>query len=260
MMKAFLAFLLLAGTIDPGTPDQKHLDYGSQFQCVAKISCREQKSGAVCWASCVVISEHWVLTAAHVVAECDNWTVYVSGEKYPLDQVFVHEDFETGNGNDIAVGHSERKIALSFFPGLYGHEDEAGQVVSICGHGIAGTFSTGCVLADGKKRAGSNTVDYVDPKGLIVCSVGSGQTTQLEYMISPGDSGGGLFIGNELAGINSVVMSVGRAPLSKWGDESGHTRISKHKEWICERIALREGSGREGRAEEEGLEAETPGD
>jgi secreted trypsin-like serine protease len=265
-MKTLLAFLLLAGsvfagTIDPKASDQKHLDYGSQFECVAKISCRYTKSGVTGWASCVIISEHWIVTAAHVVAEAEDWVVYVSGEKYPLDRVYVHEDFETGNGNDIAVGHSERKIALSFFPALYGQEDEQGQVVSICGHGIAGTFATGHVLADGKKRAGSNMVDYVDPKGLLVCSVGSGTATQLEYLISPGDSGGGLFVGKELAGINSVVMSVGRAPLSKWGDESGHTRISKHKEWICERVAVREGPGGEGRAgKKEGLEAETPGD
>jgi hypothetical protein len=239
-MRTLCAFLLMTGlaiggTIDPRTQDSKHLEYGMQFDCVAKIACVEKKTGSNAWASCVIISEHWIVTAAHVVADAEAWTVYVAGEKYPLDEVIVHEGFASGGRNDIAIGHSERKFSMSFFPGLYGQEDEAGRVVSICGYGIFGTFDTGHVVSDGKKRAGSNMIDHADPRGLLVCSVGSGVRTELEFLITPGDSGGGLFIGNELAGINSIVMAVGRSPTSRWGEESGHTRISAYKEWIRER-------------------------
>ena len=51
-------------------------------------------------------------------------------------------------------------------------------------------------------------------------------------MISHGDSGGGLFIDNKLAGINSLVMSSDGKPDSSWTDESGHTRVSKFVSWI----------------------------
>jgi len=239
-VKTLCAFLLTAGiaiggTIDPRTPDSKHIEYGKHFDCVAKIGCVEKETGIDAWASCVIISEHWIVTAAHVVADAEAWTVYVAGEKYPLDKVIVHEDFASGGVSDIAIGHSERKFDMPFFPGLYGHEDEAGRVVSICGYGISGTFDTGHVVSDGKRRAGSNVIDHADSRGLLVCSIGGVRRTELEFLIAPGDSGGGLFIGSELAGINSVVMAVGRSPTSRWGEESGHTRISAYKEWIRER-------------------------
>ena len=237
-MTALLVFLMAAGTMDPGTPDQKHLDYGQKFECVARLSCLDKATGKPAWASCVIIGPKHVVTAAHVVDNAEAWVVHIGDDKFPLAEVFVHDNFrKTGVGCcDIAVGRvmGSKEFGLSFYPALYGHEDEVGKVVSICGHGIAGTFLTGSVLADGKKRAGSNVVDYIDSNGLMVCSVGSGVKTELEYLISPGDSGGGLFIGNELAGINSVVMATGRSPMSKLGDESGHTRISRHKEWIRE--------------------------
>jgi secreted trypsin-like serine protease len=54
----------------------------------------------------------------------------------------------------------------------------------------------------------------------------------LEFLIASGDSGGGLFIDNKLAGIHSCVMTVGKNPQSKYGEESGHTRISNFIEWI----------------------------
>jgi secreted trypsin-like serine protease len=52
-------------------------------------------------------------------------------------------------------------------------------------------------------------------------------------MIAPGDSGGPLFIGRELAGINSFTMA-DRGPLnSREGEETGHTRVSLYLEWIA---------------------------
>jgi hypothetical protein len=60
--------------------------------------------------------------------------------------------------------------------------------------------------------------------------------TELEFLIASGDSGGGLFIDNKLAGINSCVMAVDKKPDSTYNDESGHTRISKFIGWIKENI------------------------
>jgi hypothetical protein len=225
-----------AGTIDPSTPDSKHLDYGEQFSCVARISCREKSTEKMAHASCVIVGPHHIVTAGHVVSDSDGWIVRSGTSVIPLVDVWVHPQFRTGV-HDIAVGRSKEDFGLARYPGLYGDDNERGRVVSICGYGITGTFFTGSVISDGKKRGGSNIVDYIDTKDLIVCSVGSGVATALEFLIAPGDSGGGLFIGDDLAGVNSVVMvSGGRSPNSRWGEESGHTRISTHKEWILERI------------------------
>lgn len=231
--------LAVGGTTDPRVPDAKYVEYGAKFQCVGKISV-VQDDGVTAFASAVAIDPHWVLTAAHVVAGTDQWAVEFAGEKFPLDEMIIHERYsEDRFGNDdLALGHSPKDLGLAFYPGLYGQDNEPGQVCSIAGYGIAGTFATGSVLSDSRRRAGSNTIDNAE-RGCLICSVDEGQRTALEFLISPGDSGGGLFLGNELAGINSFVSASGRSPKSRWGEESGHTRISLHREWIRERIRER---------------------
>jgi hypothetical protein len=54
----------------------------------------------------------------------------------------------------------------------------------------------------------------------------------MEFLIASGDSGGGLFIDQKLAGINSCVMTTDGHTDSNHNDESGHTRISQHINWI----------------------------
>ena len=56
--------------------------------------------------------------------------------------------------------------------------------------------------------------------------------TELEFCAANGDSGGGLFIDNKLAGINSMVLAADKKTNSDYGDECTHTRISSYKSWI----------------------------
>jgi S1-C subfamily serine protease len=235
---AFLAGVAFAGTRDPGVPDSRHVAYGERFACVGLLECREAGTGRAMAASAVAIDPHWVLTAAHVVDDAEQWSVVLTGTTHKIVEVVVHDGFAEGKIGccDIAVGRVAEDLGLEFYPALYDRDDEEGKVVSIAGYGLTGTFDSGHVTSDDKRRAGSNVVDYVASQGLLVCSVGSGVQTELEFLLSPGDSGGGLFIGNSLAGVNSVVMAKGRSPSSKRGEESGHVRISTHKEWICEAI------------------------
>jgi hypothetical protein len=71
---------------------------------------------------------------------------------------------------------------------------------------------------------------------MLICSLKHGQKTSLEFLISHGDSGGGLFIDSKLAGINSCVFAEDKSLNSDINDESGHTRISINKKWIDEII------------------------
>ena len=105
------------------------------------------------------------------------------------------------------------------------------------GYGITGNFNTGAKVSDGKKRAGSNVIDYIE-KHILVCSASKpgNRITELEFLISNGDSGGGLFIDQKLAGINSGIMCSDKKLDSSYGDESCHTRISIHRDWIIKTI------------------------
>ena len=227
-----------AGTIDPSVPDSKYLEYGSKFGCVVRVEgvCGCGKGDKHMFhASGVAISKDWVLTAAHVVKGNMEVGIRVGDKLFPATKVLVHEDFldDRVGYADIALCHCPGDFGLDFYPGLYEDGDEVSKVVSISGYGSTGKFSTGVNMMDGKKRAGSNIVARTE-MDVLVCSL-SDRKTQLEFLIAPGDSGGGLFIGNRLAGINSLVMADDGKPDSDYGDESAHTRVSKFLDWIRER-------------------------
>jgi secreted trypsin-like serine protease len=222
-----------SGTIDPNTPDSKYVEYGSKFHSVVKLCCFDGK-GMSC-GSAVIIDPHWIITAAHVVENCHSWSVTVGGEQYKIDKVIIHEDYQTEvfGYNDIALGHVEKEIKLDHYPELYTDSDEVGKVCSMAGLGFTGTFNTGIKTADGKRRAGSNFIDRTERK-ILICSPSkrNEKITELEYLIGSGDSGGGLFIGNKLAGIHSSVIGYDGKPNSTYTDESCHTRVSLFHDWI----------------------------
>lgn len=227
----------LAGTIDPRVPDQKHKDYGAKFKNVVRIKgvCGKEDKKHNFLASAVIIRPNWALTAAHVIKDTSDVEIVVEEKKFPVVTI-AHKDFEEDNfGNyDIALCHSEEDFKMDFYPELYSDKNEEGKVVSIAGYGITGTFSSGAVRGDGIKRAGSNIVSRLE-RSIMVCVLND-KRTELEFLIASGDSGGGLFIENKLAGINSFVMTEDGKPNGDYGDESGHTRISLFYDWIDEKI------------------------
>lgn len=228
----------LAGTIDPSVPDSKYLEYGSKFECVVRVEgiceCEVGKKHGF-QASGVAISKNWVLTAAHVVKDRLNIRIRIGDSVFPTALVLVHEDFVDGRVGyaDIALCYCPGDFGLDFYPDLYGAKDEISKIVSISGYGSTGKFSTGFGQSDGRKRAGSNIICRTE-RDVMICSL-SDRRTQLEFLIAPGDSGGGLFIGKKLAGINSFVIAKDGKPDSDYGDESAHTRVSKFVEWIREK-------------------------
>jgi hypothetical protein len=237
-----LLFVLLffstsnAGTIDPSTPDSRYIEYGAKFHSVVKV-CGSYEDGKLFCASASLIDDHNFLTAAHVVKGAMVCFITVGEDSFPIKNIIINKSFEDAFGvGDIAIGHSEKPFGLKHYPPLYEKDDEKDKLCSIAGYGLTGTFSTGIYKSDNKKRAGSNRIDYID-SDLLICSPskkGEKDYTSLEFMIGSGDSGGGLFIDGKLAGINSCVMVAGRSPKSKYGEESGHTRVSKFIGWINE--------------------------
>lgn len=227
----------LAGTIHPSAKDEDHLAYAEGFPCVVEIMGMCRCGGDHEYhASAVAISPRWVLTAAHVVAGTKGVYIKIGDRKFPADKVIVHKDFKENSLGyaDIALCRCEGDFGLDFYPELYEGKDEVSKVVSVSGYGLTGTFSTGATKTDKKKRSGSNIVAESE-KDVLVCNL-TDRRTSLEILIAPGDSGGGMFIGNKLAGINSFVSSKDGKPDSGYGDESAHTRVSKFADWVRENM------------------------
>lgn len=241
MVKHLIIFIILigstlAGTIDPGTPDSKYLEYAKQFTFVGKV-CGKNEKGISYFASGVAIDSHHILTAAHVVKDCGSCFFYINNKEYCVYKVVYSKKHETSFGaGDIAIGFIQEDLNLDLYPSLYTESDEIEKLCDISGFGMTGTFLSGPNIGDTKQRAGSNRIDYIENE-LLVCSPSKGKDkTNLEFLIASGDSGGGLFIDGKLAGINSCVFVSKGSPNSKYGTESGHTRVSRYIDWIKENI------------------------
>lgn len=238
----FIIFFLLvrfsiAGTIDPNTPDNKYIEYAQQFSSVGILTGKSEK-GYDYFASAVAIDSHHVLTAAHVVKDCQTCFFLIEDSKYFVNKINYSKKYNDNlfGVGDIALCFLDKELPLKNYPELYIDNNEKNKECSIVGFGMTGTFISGIKNGDMKKRAGTNVIDDID-RELLICSPSKGKNkTQLEFLIASGDSGGGLFINGKLAGINSCVFKSQGSPDCKYGTESGHTRVSKYIDWIKECI------------------------
>jgi len=235
LMIWFLFSSVFAGTIDPNTDDNKYIIHGRNFDCVLQIQGYDSEH-RINMGSCVLINEEWILTAAHVVYSLNDCKVISSKDQISVEKIFIPKEFKIhrfGIG-DIALGKLSKKINIDKYPELYLEKNELNKICDIVGFGITGTFLTGHKISDGKKRAGKNRIEDIRDE-LLVCSPSKDKDIlPLEFLISHGDSGGGLFIDSRLAGINSCVMADDKNPNSSYNDEGCHTRVSQYIGWIRE--------------------------
>lgn len=243
--------LVMAGTMDPNTPEEKYLEFGKQFPSVVRLRARVKCTNPKCpqkehdqFGSAVVIRPHWLLTAAHVVNNTFEQTaVTADGKEYSIARSVQHKDYEENRvgWHDLALCYSPEDFALDFYTPLYDGQDELGKAITIAGFGSYGTFTTGAKNgSDGKRRAGHNVIAG-SAAAVLFCKARTGRERMpLEFLIAPGDSGGGMFIGNKLAGINSFLMHDDGTADGNYGDEAAFTRVSLYAGWVEEQIKLHE--------------------
>lgn len=227
-----------AGTRDPATPDAQYVEFGKSFPWVAQLSntienCPKCEKSHQQRASAVIIRPHWALTAAHVVKDAKDNVIILDGKARPVAAVIAHRDFKEENVgfHDIALCYCPDDFGLKRYLSLYTKTDEVGKAVTIAGWGAHGTFVTGAKEFDGNRRAGHNRISN-EFSAVLICTPGNPKKFPLEFMIAPGDSGGGMFIGNELAGINSFLLATDSAADGTYSDESAFTRVSLYADWV----------------------------
>ena len=232
----------ISGTRDPSTPDAKHLAYGEKHQCVVqvkgKMQIKDEKDETIevtASGSGVIIAKRYMVTAAHVVQNTKDPYIILNKKKIKIEWIVIPKGFaiEKTGPYDIALCRLHEDAIIDFYPELYEKDDELGKICSLAGWGMNGTWTTGTIYDDDKRRAGSNYVDPIMFCGMLVCSVQDvSKRTSLEFLIGHGDSGGGLFIDKKLAGIHSCIYTGDGKLDSSYKDYSAHTRVSLHKKWI----------------------------
>lgn len=227
--------LSLAGTIDPNTPDSKYVEYAKNFDYVVQIIGKKDDNSDFT-GSAVAYDKNLILTAAHLFHRHKSSSIKCGTKVLTIKRYIQHKDYDYDKfgQHDIAICLVDGDIGLNWYPNIYTDNKEQGKVCSLAGYGCTGTFKTGVIIDLGcAKRAGSNVVDAAD-RFMLSCSPSGILTrTELEMLIAIGDSGGGLFIGNELAGIHSgIIEDKPNKGKSKYGAVSMHTRVSLYQEWI----------------------------
>ncbi len=206
------------------------------------------------------IAANWVLTAAHCVDDpISSLSFTVGGSTYYGVNEIVHENWTTNltQGWDIALVELSGAMTGISFAQLYSGISEVGNVGTNVGFGMAGTGLTGNTLSSGTRRAGNNMIDatgtyigwssnillqdFDNPLATSDSYFGSVSPLDLEYIIAPGDSGGGMFIDIAgsiyLAGVHSFGASRDGATNFDYGDLAGSTRVSSFITWINDIIS-----------------------
>ncbi|MEM1098519.1 MAG: trypsin-like serine protease [Planctomycetota bacterium] len=220
------------------------------FRSVGQFVVRGDGNDA--WAgSGVYIGDSWVLTAAHVAENASSMTFTVNGQHRVAESTYIHPHWAGSSlldGYDLALVKLNADLpTITPAARMRSGRELNGKGASI-GYGRTGDaesgYSPGSSLA---KRGGRNTVDSVLNNRLLLMDFDSGARTdnamgraravRFEYLIAPGDSGGGMFIYDDrqwkLAGIHSFGWGVidGQANAS-YSDVSGHVRLRFHNNWI----------------------------
>jgi hypothetical protein len=238
-----------AGTMQNEGYDFRHQQIAkeSDYQSVGFLQMSSGSSNYV--GSAIVLGGRWLLTAGHCVAGMDSIRFTINGKTYTGKDWYAHNDYSysvIGNGHDLALvrlttpvkGVTPARLAR---PG----SNPIGREATIVGYGSSGTGLTGNIISAGTKRAGRNLIDsYVHggnlrnriiqydfdaPEYLAPELIDSRDDFPigLEYCGAPGDSGGGVFVGNSVAGITSYG-TVG----SFFFTEAGSTNVAVHYNWI----------------------------
>jgi hypothetical protein len=208
-----------------------------------------------------LIGPQWVITAAHVISNSggrhnlSSATFSLKGNLYTADYAEVLPSWSgnSGQGNDLALVHLTSPVsAVAASEFRIQTSDLTNAYVTFVGFGLGGDGQSGFIPGTGGvKRAGTNFLDYNGTilglnssiyladfdSGLDSNNVlGSAAPTDFESILTPGDSGGGVFMlyngQTILVGVNSFMASTTGSADGRYGNLGGFQAIGPQLAWV----------------------------
>ena len=192
--------------------DAEYVELASRYPSAVKLPSGE---GAL-------IAPQWILTAPEIAqalqAAGSGAKIAIAGREHEVESTFASPDLALVLLKEAAGGVDPTPI--------YRQSDESGKGVAIVGHGPAGAIG-GVPKADGKARAGLNTVDGVT-SGTLQVGIKSGEdASDLQGALTPSEIGAPAY----LVGDDGRTFLVGIARSAN-GKVEIYTRVSARVAWI----------------------------
>jgi len=247
-----------ATILDPSeaaVTDQQYRDLGASYPSVGQVT------GPGFNGSGTYIGGRWVLTAGHIAFAKTSGNFSLGESSYPIVRAITFPSWSLGSdSNDIGLVELSSEI-LGVTPALMVQlTDDSillGQQTTWVGYGQGGTGLTGGTGLPGTLRGFTNVIDGFGPTlGLVESSmitdfdrpdgstnsiVGSNPLpSALEGNVTPGDSGGAVFLGDGLVGVISyrARLAVDPSSNSDYGELSGASRLSRFTDWVTEQTNI----------------------
>lgn len=208
----------------------------------------------------VLISSNWVLTAGHITDLRSGGTYTIGGVDYAIKRVLAHPQHvafsTTYDVGLVELVNPVNGIQPAKMMPFDGGASLLGMEAVWVGNGLGGTGLTG-PQGPLQMRAFTNIIDAVGPASGIpdasfyadfdhpdgsTNKLGSSTATRLEGNVTPGDSGGGVFLSiggeNYLAGIISYRSGYTPDIDSKYGALSGAADLSYFHSWIYQQTGI----------------------
>lgn len=245
----FAAGMADAATVLHSVDPQQYRDEATLYPMVGKLT------GQGYIGSGVSLGGRWVLTAGHVADFKTGGKFQIGGTDYTIESYVTapgHLAFSTTNDMGLVyLSEAVTGIPPAVMIAFGTPEELLGREATWVGNGLIGT-GLDDVRGSAEMRAFTNVIDGYSPRaGLpqpsFFCDFdnpdGTSDTlgldavpTRLEGNVTPGDSGGGVFVAiggaQYLVGISSYTSGFAPGMNSKYGSLSGAADLGSFLPWI----------------------------